>query len=101
MQDPAPTLDIVHNLDRHRFETIVDGMQGEAVYQRLGNTLHLVHTEVAPALEGRGIAGALVEAMLDYAAANGFKVIPQCSYVRAWMRRHPETQALLAPGARV
>ena len=101
MQDPAPPLDIVHNLDQHRFETVVDRMHGEARYQRLGNTLHLVHTEVAPALEGRGIAGALVEAMLDYAAANGFKVIPQCSFVRAWMRRHPETQALLAPGARV
>ncbi len=78
MQDPAPPLEIVHNLDRHRFETTVDGMHGEAVYQRLGNTLHLVHTEVAPALEGRGIAGALVEAMLDHAAANGLKVIPQC-----------------------
>lgn len=101
MQDAASSFVIVHNLDQHRFETVVDGLRGEAVYQRLGNTLHLVHTEVAPALEGRGIAGALVEAMLDYAAANGFKVIPQCSYVRAWMRRHPQTQTLLAPGARV
>ncbi len=101
MQDAAPPLDIVHDLDRQRFEVVVDGMPGEAVYQRLGNTLHLVHTEVAPALEGRGIAGALVEAMLDYAAANGLKIIPQCSFVRAWMRRHPETQALLAPGARI
>lgn len=101
MQDSAPPPAISHNLDQHRFETVVDGMHGEAVYHRIGNTLHLVHTEVASPLEGRGIAGALVEAMLDYAAANGFKVVPQCSYVRAWMRRHPETQALLAPGARV
>ena len=96
MQDAAPPLDIVHNLDRHRFETVVDGMRGEAVYQRLGNTLHLVHTEVAPALEGRGVAGALVEAMLDYAAANGFKVIPQCSFVRVYIDRHPQWQDLLS-----
>ncbi len=101
MQDAAPPIDIVHNLDRHRFETVVDGMHGQAVYQRLGDTLHLVHTEVAPALEGRGIAGALVEAMLDFAAASGLKVIPQCSFTRAWMRQHPETQTLLAPGARM
>lgn len=101
MPDASPDIDVTHNLDHHRFETMVDGARGEAVYQRIGNTLHLVHTEVAPSLEGRGIAGALVEAMLDYAAANGFKVVPQCSYVRAWMRRHPESQVLLAPGARV
>ena len=54
-----------------------------ADYRRVGDTLHLVHTEVPPATEGRGIAGALVQAVLDYAAANGLKVIPQCSYVRA------------------
>ncbi len=101
MPESTPPIDVSHNLDAHRFETTVDGAHGEAVYQRIGNTLHLVHTEVAPQLEGRGIAGALVEAMLDYAAANGFKVVPQCSYVRAWMRRHPETLELLAPGARV
>ena len=101
MPEPTPAIDVSHNLDAHRFETTVDGAHGEAAYQRIGNTLHLVHTEVAPQLEGRGIAGALVEAMLDYAAANGLKVVPQCSYVRAWMRQHPETQELLAPGARV
>ncbi|MEP7329356.1 MAG: GNAT family N-acetyltransferase [Betaproteobacteria bacterium] len=88
-------------MDQHRFETTVDGAHAEAAYRRLGSTLHLVHTEVAPSLEGRGIASALVEAMLDYASTNGFKVIPQCSYVRAWMQRHPESQALLAPGTRI
>jgi uncharacterized protein len=55
-----------------------------------------VHTEVAPHLEGRGIAAALVRAAFDHAAAAGFKVLPACSYVHAYVRRHPETQSLLA-----
>ena len=101
MHDHTPPLDIVHNLAQHRFEVVLPEGLSRADYRRVGNTLHLVHTEVPRALEGRGIAGALVQATLDYAAANGFKVIPQCSYVRAYMRRHPNTQQLLAPGARV
>ena len=58
--------------------------------------MHMIHTEVPPALEGRGIAARLVQAALDYAQAEGLKVLPRCSYVRAYMRRHPRTQSLLA-----
>lgn len=94
-------LDIVHNLAAQRFEATVDGDLCRADYRRVGDTLHLVHTEVPPPHEGRGIAGALVQAVLDYAAGNHLKVVPLCSYVRAYIRRHPETHALLSPGARV
>ena len=94
-------LDIVHNLAAQRFEATVDGDLCRADYRRVCDTLHLVHTEVPPPHEGRGIAGALVQAVLDYAADNRLKVVPLCSYVRAYIRRHPETQALLSPGARV
>ena len=94
-------LDIVHNLAAQRFETTVDGDLCRADYRRVGDTLHLVHTEVPSPHEGRGIAGALVQAVLDYATDNRLKVVPLCSYVRAYIRRHPETQALLSPGVRV
>jgi predicted GNAT family acetyltransferase len=52
-------------------------------------------------LEGRGLAGQVVQAALDYARANGLKVAPVCGYVRAYMRRHKATQDLLADGYRV
>jgi predicted GNAT family acetyltransferase len=94
-------LDIVHNLGAQRFETTVEGRLCRADYRRVGDTLHLVHTEVPSPHEGQGIAGALVQAVLDYAADNRLKVVPLCGYVRAYMRRHPETQALLSSGARV
>jgi predicted GNAT family acetyltransferase len=94
-------LDIVHNLAAQRFEATVDGDLCRADYRRVGDTLHLVHTEVPPPHEGRGIAAALVQAVLDYAAESRLKVVPLCSYVRSYIRRHPETQSLLSPGARV
>ena len=101
MTERTPQLSIVHDLARQRFEAEVPGGVAHTDYQRVGDTLHLVNTQVPPASEGRGIAAALVEAALDFAEANRLKVAPLCSYVRAYMRRHPETLPLLAPGARV
>ena len=61
-----------------------------------GNTMMLVHTEVPPQLEGRGLASLLVRAAFEHARDNGMDVLPVCSYVRTWTQRHPEYNALLA-----
>lgn len=97
----SPALTIVHNEAQQRFEAAVTGGTAYVVYRRAGKVLHLVHTEVPAEAGGAGVAGKLVRAALDYAAAQGYTVFPMCSYVRAYMQRHPETQTLLAPGARV
>ncbi len=89
-------LDIRHNEDAQRFETRVEGWLCRADYRRIDDVLHLVHTEVPPALEGRGIAAQLVKAALDFAEAQGLKVRPRCSYVLAYLRRHPERATLVA-----
>lgn len=101
MNHATPPLAIVHNLAAHRFEATVEGKLCHADYRRVGDTLHLHYTEVPPPLEGRGIASELVQAALDYAEANQLTVMPLCSFVRAYMRRHPQTHALLASGTRV
>lgn len=67
----APPPPFVHNLAANRFEAAMPGGIAEAAYRRIGDTLHLVHTDVPPESQGRGIAGALVEAVLDCADANG------------------------------
>ena len=89
-------LPIEHLPERGRFQTVVEGRTCVADYRLHDGVMTITHTEVPPPLEGRGIAGALVQALLDHAQANGLKVLPLCSYARAWMRRHPETAALLA-----
>jgi len=47
-------------------------------------------------LEGRGIGSKLVRATLDQVRSEGLKVVPRCSFVRAYMERHPEYADLLA-----
>ena len=87
---------VEHLPARGRFQARVDGHLCVADYRLAGSEMQLIHTEVAPELQGRGIAAVLVEAALAHARAKGLKVVPLCSYVRAYMRRHPQTQDLLA-----
>lgn len=87
---------IVHRPEATRFEADLDGRLAVCAYRRVDGTLHLTHTEVPPSLQGQGIAAALVQAALDWARAEGLRVRPLCSYVAAYMRRHPETRDLLS-----
>jgi len=90
------TAAVTHNEARQRFETTVDGQLCVADYQRRGDVLWMTHTVVPPAVGGRGVAAELVRVALAWAEAQGLQVEPTCSYVEVYMRRHPETQKLLA-----
>jgi len=86
---------VTHHPEAGRFEAVVDGRRCEADYRLVGTVMHLVHTGVPAALQGRGLAAVLVHAALAHARAQGWQVRPVCSYVRTYMRRHPDTQDLL------
>jgi len=92
-------LDVRHNPSAGSFEADVEGGVARADYRMQGNVMRLVHTEVPMSAEGRGVAGQLVRAALDHARQQGLQVAPMCSYVRAYMQRHPETHDLLPAGA--
>ncbi|MBS0322043.1 MAG: N-acetyltransferase [Proteobacteria bacterium] len=91
METPA----IVHNAAAQRFEARIDGQLAHCDYRMDGATMKIVHTEVPPAYEGQGIAHALVEAAIAHARAQHYKVLPLCSYVRAYAARHPELADLI------
>jgi predicted GNAT family acetyltransferase len=96
MNAPLPVeIAIVHNADASQFEARLDGALAVCVYRRQGDLLDIDHTEVPEALGGRGLAGTLVAATLAWARSQGLKVQASCSYARAYMQRHPETQDLL------
>ena len=83
--------DVADNPAANRFEVSVDGEPaGFADYRQEGTALALVHTEVDPAYEGRGVGSALVRGMLDAARERGADVLPYCPFVRDWIARHAE-----------
>jgi len=88
--NPPTTMAVRHNAAASRFEATVDGRLCVASYRRSPGVVDLYHTGVPQALEGRGIAAALVGAALAWAAAEGLAVRASCAYVRVYLRRHPE-----------
>lgn len=79
------------------YEATVDGVvAGHVQWVRAGDVVVLDHTEVEPAFEGRGVAGALARFALDDIRAQGSQVRPDCSYVRSWIGKHPDYQDLVA-----
>ena len=89
---------VVHNQAASRFEATIDGALARADYRLEEGVMQIFHTEVPRQLEGRGIAAKLVAAAMNHARENGLRIAPRCSYVRTYMRRHPETRVLLADG---
>lgn len=77
-----------HNVAEHRFEATVDGFLSVADYEVDGEITRFTHTFVPPELRGRGIAEKLVRAALEWARTERRRVVPACSYVEAFVRRH-------------
>lgn len=90
------TIAINHQRDRQRFVAEIEGQECVIDYQLSGTTMTINHTGVPASLGGRGIASQLTRFALDEAKAQGWKVVPACSYASAWIEKHPEYQELLA-----
>ncbi len=86
---------ISDNRERSRFEVTVEGHVAHADYRIDGDVITFTHTIVPPALEGRGIASRLILHALNDVRARGLRVVPQCPFVAAYIRKHPEWADLL------
>ncbi|UKJ06546.1 GNAT family N-acetyltransferase [Solitalea lacus] len=91
---------IITQTDKH-FETVVDGYKAFIEYLQSGDSIYLTHTEVAPELEGKGIAKKLVETVLKMIERDGKQLVPLCPYVASYLNRHPDWKRIVAPGYNV
>ena len=80
----------------YRAELAGVGRPAELTWQAMGPLRIADHTFVPPEMRGQGVAQVLVEALVADAREQGFRIVPQCSYVAAQFRRHPEWSDLLA-----
>ena len=76
-----------------RYVARIDGIEGEGEItftHRGPKLISADHTGVPEAMNGKGVAKALLDYLLNDARENGFKIIPICPFVRAQYARHPE-----------
>lgn len=83
-----------------RYEANVDGKIAEIVYERDGDLMIYLHTEVPEELEGRGIASKMAKYALDDAAAHHLKVAPLCPFMASYIKRHQDYLPLVVPEER-
>jgi predicted GNAT family acetyltransferase len=87
-------LEVVNNTEAKRFEIQLGDDIARIEYQITGHTITFTHTEVPPAFEGQGIAGKIAKVALEYAKESGYKILPLCPYVKAYIQRHPEYKSI-------
>jgi len=87
---------VVDNPSELRYELVVDGqLAGSIRYRRQPGALALVHTEIEPAFEGRGLGKRLIGGALADIRSRGLHLVPVCLSVRAYLDRHPEDRDLV------
>lgn len=100
---PAPNM----NSDQIQIEHSETPVHGEftigrdaiMTYRKVGDRhIEVNHTRVAREAQGRGLAGKLYRAVVEYARSQGLKVTPTCSYVVKMFERFPEDRDLLDEG---
>lgn len=99
MNEEFERLPLINNEERHRFELSIGGDTAFVEYVKKGNAIALTHTESPKSLSGSGAASALIGKVLVEIEKDGLKVKPRCSFVTAYIKRHPEWNRILAePG---
>ena len=96
----SETIAVHDNPQASRFEASIAGHTAVAQYEIGSRVITFTHTRVPETLRGKGIANELAKVALAAARERELLVIPQCTFFVSYMRRHPDTQNLLAPEGR-
>ena len=90
-----------NNTSLSRFEALEDGqVVGWLDFEAGPGVLTMTHTIVPSEHGGRGIGKVLVEYAVGYAADNGWSVVPECAFVRAYLAKNPPLQTLVPESRR-
>ncbi len=86
---------VVNDLQGSRFVLDVNGQEVYVLYAEDKETLDLYSTYTPSELRGQGLAEKVVLAAFEYAKEKNLKVLANCWYVRKFIEKHKEYEALL------
>ncbi len=77
-----------------------DKRAGRMTYEKeQENQIIVEHTNVEEEFGGRGLAGKLMDKMVEYARENNLKINPSCSYVQHKFKKDEAIRDVLAEGS--
>jgi predicted GNAT family acetyltransferase len=92
--------EVTDNAALGRYEMVVDGVTAFVTYIRQRDRMILAHTEVPKALGGRGVGSLLATGVLENSRSRGLRIVPECEFIAAFIKRHPEfADLVVAPKA--
>jgi len=90
-------IEVKDNRGELRYEALAGGeLLGQIRYRLEPGLVVLVHTDVEPSAEGKGVGSRLVGGALADIRRRGLRVVPICPFVADYIRRHPEYADLVA-----
>jgi predicted GNAT family acetyltransferase len=89
-------MEVTENAAHHRFELKVGDHVAMAFYDLSPGVITFTHTKVPETLSGQGVGTRLARGALEQVRTRGLKVVPQCPFIAAFIRKNPEFATLLA-----
>lgn len=86
---------LIDNEAKKQYEFQINGDLARIEYIKAQGKIFLTHTEVPAKFEGKGIGSALVKQALENIQQKGLGLVPLCPFVAAYIKRHPEYNALV------
>ena len=86
---------VIHNPSENRFEYRAANDIAVCEYQTIGDVWYFNHTSVPESMHGQGVAARIVEFALNYVDEHHGRIVPNCSYVAAYIKKHPNFVRLL------
>jgi len=80
---------IVDTPEREQFEARIGSkVVGFSQYRIRDGSIELLHTEIDPDYEGKGIGSQLAKGVLTDVIGRGLAVTVRCPFITAYLRRH-------------
>ena len=84
-------IDVRNQPEQSRYAIFLDDeVGGFAAYQESGREISLTHTEIDSRFEGKGLGSGLARGALDDVRSRELSLLPHCSFISGYIKRHDE-----------
>ena len=98
VQQNLSEFEVIDNKVFSQYEMRINGYLAKIEYSNKSGKIFLIHTEIPEELSGRGIASHLAKEAFKIIEKEKLTLVPMCSFIKTYIRKHPEYMELVAPG---